>query len=217
MVIVLTMVMLMNVILVVRKVDDVFFCNGDGGRNHDEGDTCDDVGSSDDDEDFVCDGGDGGSSDDDEDEDFVCDGGDGGSSDDDVLCDGNDGRSCDNEGDTCDDSGGDETVTCDDGGGDESDGGDDDNCLGYNALEKICHELKTANTILRHQLLCVNTELNEARFGANVIANNDDKTCFYTGLPRFALFLTLYDIVKPYFRSQKKQRIVCLIVWLSYG
>ena len=63
------------------------------------------------------------------------------------------------------------------------------------ALEKICHELKTANTILRHQLLCVNTELNEARFGANVIANNDDKTCFYTGLPRFALFLTFSDIV----------------------
>ena len=162
------------------------------------------------------DGDDGGSSDDDED--FLCDGG-----------DGDDGRSCDDEGDTCDDGGGDETVTCDDetcddGGDDESDGvcdggggGDDDNCLGCNALENICHELKTAKTILRHQLLCVNTELNEARFGANVIANNDDKICFYAGLPRFALFLTLCDIVKPYFRSQKKQRIVCLLVWLSYG
>ena len=60
----------------------------------------------------------------------------------------------------------------------------------------------------------MNTELNEARFGANVIANNDDKTCFYTGLPRFALFLTLCDIVKPYFRSQKKAEnslFACLV------
>ena len=79
---------------------------------------------------------------------------------------------------------------------------------------KISVILKTANTILRHQLLHVNTELHEASFGANVIANNDDKTCFYTGLPRFGLFLTLFDIVKPYFRSQNKTEntlFACLV------
>ena len=165
----------MKVIPVVRKVMMFFFCNGDGSCNHDEGDTCDADGSSDDDEeDFVCDGGDGGSSDD------ICDGGD---SDDGRSCDdecdtcddggGDETVTCDDETVTCDDGGGDETVTCDDGGDDQSDGvcdggGDDDNCLGCNALEKICHELKTVNTILRHQLLCVNTGLNEARFGANI-------------------------------------------------
>ena len=60
----------------------------------------------------------------------------------------------------------------------------------------------------------MNTELNGARFRANVIANNDDKTRLYTGLPRLALFLTLFDIVKPYFRSQNKAEnslFACLV------
>ena len=35
-------------------------------------------------------------------------------------------------------------------------------------------------------------------FGANTILNDDNKTCFYTGLPTYDLFLTLYNLLKPY-------------------
>ena len=37
-----------------------------------------------------------------------------------------------------------------------------------------------------------------SEFGANLILNNDEKTCFYTGLATYDLFLSLYNLLKPF-------------------
>ena len=36
------------------------------------------------------------------------------------------------------------------------------------------------------------------RFGGESIRDDDAKTCFYTGLPTFTLFITLFNILKSY-------------------
>ena len=35
-------------------------------------------------------------------------------------------------------------------------------------------------------------------FGANSIVDDDDKTCFYTGLPTYAIFITLFNLLKQF-------------------
>ena len=42
------------------------------------------------------------------------------------------------------------------------------------------------------------TTLQASKFGVNLILNNDEKTSFYTGLATYDLFLSLYNMLKPF-------------------
>ena len=42
------------------------------------------------------------------------------------------------------------------------------------------------------------SQLKSEKFGAESIRDDDAKTCFYTGLPTFTLFITLFGLLKNY-------------------
>ena len=60
------------------------------------------------------------------------------------------------------------------------------------------HHLNVQN---QHLLVLLNhsaSTLQALRFGVSNIANDDKKTCFYTGLPTYDVFFALYNLLKPY-------------------
>ena len=60
------------------------------------------------------------------------------------------------------------------------------------------HHLNVQN---QHLLVLLNhsaSTLQALRFGVCNIANDDKKTCFYTGLPTYDVFFALYNLLKPY-------------------
>ena len=59
------------------------------------------------------------------------------------------------------------------------------------ATQAATATLSQENAHLENQLRC-------AKFGAEDIRDDDAKTCFYTGLPTFTLFITLFDMLKGY-------------------
>ena len=59
------------------------------------------------------------------------------------------------------------------------------------ATQAATATLSQENAHLENQLRC-------AKFGAENIRDDDAKTCFYTGLPTFTLFITLFDLLKGY-------------------
>ena len=59
------------------------------------------------------------------------------------------------------------------------------------ATQAATATLSQENAHLENQLRC-------AKCGAEDIRDDDAKTCFYTGLPTFTLFITLFDLLKGY-------------------
>ena len=57
---------------------------------------------------------------------------------------------------------------------------------------------QAANATLSQENAHLENQLRCAKFGAENIRDDDDKTCFYTGLPTFTLFITLFDLLKGY-------------------
>ena len=54
-------------------------------------------------------------------------------------------------------------------------------------LEVECAKLKTSNIVLQSSSNSVMVRVSQIQFGANMILNDDGKTCFYTGLPTYQL------------------------------
>ena len=61
-------------------------------------------------------------------------------------------------------------------------------------------QLALANSHLQASLSHSITNIQAFKFGANLILENDRKTCFYvyTGLPTYKVFCTLFDLLHPY-------------------
>lgn len=59
-------------------------------------------------------------------------------------------------------------------------------------------QLALANSHLQASLSHSITNVQVFKFGANLILENDRKTCFYTGLPTYKVFRTLFDLLHPY-------------------
>ena len=57
---------------------------------------------------------------------------------------------------------------------------------------------QAANATLSQENAHLENQLRCAKFGAENIQDDDAKTCFYTGLPTFTLFITLFDLRKGY-------------------
>ena len=57
------------------------------------------------------------------------------------------------------------------------------------------------------------SQVERERFGGESIRDDDAKTCFYTGLPTFALFIILFNILKSYTQvvpeSKRHERVLC--------
>ena len=66
------------------------------------------------------------------------------------------------------------------------------------ALELECTKLRTSNIVLQSRLQSTMDKLSQVQFGANMILNNDEKTCLYTGLPTYQLFETLFGLLQPF-------------------
>ena len=66
------------------------------------------------------------------------------------------------------------------------------------ALELECAKLRTNNIMLQSTLHSTMDKLSQVQFGANMILNDDEKTCLYTGLPTYQLFETLFDLLQPF-------------------
>ena len=62
---------------------------------------------------------------------------------------------------------------------------------------------QAANTTLSQENAHLENQLRCAKFGAENIRDDDAKTCFYTGLPTFTLFITLFDLLKGYAPESK--------------
>ena len=54
------------------------------------------------------------------------------------------------------------------------------------------------NSILTQLRDSLESQIKRERFGGESIRDDDAKTCFYTGLPTFTLFITLLNILKSY-------------------
>lgn len=54
---------------------------------------------------------------------------------------------------------------------------------------------------LRKSHSVLQLKLENSTFGANFILNNDEKTNFYTGIPYYQLFLTLFLPLQPLFNT----------------
>ena len=68
-------------------------------------------------------------------------------------------------------------------------------------LEVECAKLKTSNIVLQSSLNSAMVRVSQIQFGANMILNDDGKTCFYTGLPTYQLFETLFSLLQPSFAT----------------
>ena len=66
------------------------------------------------------------------------------------------------------------------------------------ALELECAKLRTSNIMLQSTLHSAMDKLSQVQFGANMILNNDEKTCLYTGLPTYQLFEVLFGLMQPF-------------------
>ena len=62
------------------------------------------------------------------------------------------------------------------------------------ANSQLVIENHSLSVSLHHSL----TSLQASKFGVNLIQIDDEKTCFYTGLATFGLFLSLYEALKLY-------------------
>ena len=69
------------------------------------------------------------------------------------------------------------------------------------ALEVECAKLKTSNIVLQSSLDSATVKVSQIQFGANIILNDDGKTCFYTELPTYQLFETLFSLLQPFFAA----------------
>ncbi len=49
------------------------------------------------------------------------------------------------------------------------------------------------------ELTLENSHLRAQKFGSSLIEKDDNKTLFYTGLPTYKLFSTLFDLLQPYY------------------
>ena len=68
-------------------------------------------------------------------------------------------------------------------------------------LSGICMELaatQAANATLSQENAHLENQLRCAKFGAENNRDDDAKTYFYTGLPTFTLFITLFHLLKGY-------------------
>jgi len=59
-------------------------------------------------------------------------------------------------------------------------------------------ELKKSSEQLEWNAHNLESEIKAVKFGAEMIKENNKATCFYTGLPTFALFLTLFNLLKAH-------------------
>ena len=57
---------------------------------------------------------------------------------------------------------------------------------------------QAANATLSQENAHLENQLRCAKFGAENIRDDDAKTCFYTSLPTFTLFITLFNLLKGY-------------------
>ena len=64
-------------------------------------------------------------------------------------------------------------------------------------LEVECAKLKSNNIVLQSNLNSAVIRVSEIQFGANMILSDDEKTCFYTGLPTYQVFETLFSLLQP--------------------
>ena len=62
-------------------------------------------------------------------------------------------------------------------------------------LGSECTQLLATNS----QLVLDNSHLEAQKFGANLIQDDNKKTLFYTGLPTYKIFSTLFDLLQPYY------------------
>lgn len=66
--------------------------------------------------------------------------------------------------------------------------------------QKLLHEkeeLRLHVFTLSSEIESLKEELKLTKFGAESLRGNDEMTCFYTGLPSYALFQKLFDLLKP--------------------
>ena len=64
------------------------------------------------------------------------------------------------------------------------------------ALEVECAKLKSNNIVLQSNLNSAVVRVSQIQFGANMILSDDEKTCFYTGLPTYQVFETLFSLLQ---------------------
>ena len=57
-------------------------------------------------------------------------------------------------------------------------------------------KLQASKAALQSNLNTAVARLTQVQFGANMILNDDEKTCFYTGLPTYQLFETLFSLLQ---------------------
>ena len=62
----------------------------------------------------------------------------------------------------------------------------------------LSREQLAINVTLSQTNATLESQLKSEKFGAESIRDDDAKTCFYTGLPTFTLFITLFGLLKNY-------------------
>ena len=70
--------------------------------------------------------------------------------------------------------------------------------LSLTSIRAELSQINAENSILNQLRDSLESQVKRERFGGESIRDDDAKTCFYTGLPTFTLFITLFNILKSY-------------------